>query len=380
MSAFVASALRGERPDFLGFGAVEDDNHFVRVAAAQGVDCLLRRNFMNSGAWPRLSASLRTGLDRRAHHESVLEMARQRELTQLLAVLSDAKIRVLVLKGAALAYTHYPEPHLRPCSDLDLLIHRSSLEKTTVELENLGYRRRNSISREAVHSQWTFDRNCVSFKHVVDLHWRISNRPLFGDMLSFEALVPTAVPVKQLGDSARTLSPVDALLFACIHRVAHHNGSHLLIWLYDIKLLAEALSPAEWVFFWQAAVRKRLVGVCEESFAAMASLVGGCSEPVERVLGDRTAAKLSRSNEPSAAYLGVVGTQWRSFRLDLVAARGPVAKLRFLGSHAFPARAYMRDAYGATNHLALARAYVRRATSGAWRAIISQLSSGGITH
>jgi hypothetical protein len=47
------------------------------------------------------------------------------ELKALVAELDKATIPVVVLKGGALATTLYPEPSLRPMSDLDLLIQRS---------------------------------------------------------------------------------------------------------------------------------------------------------------------------------------------------------------------------------------------------------------
>jgi len=48
-------------------------------------------------------------------------MARVVELREVLAALAGAGLPVLLLKGAALAYTLYPEPHLRDRSDTDLL-------------------------------------------------------------------------------------------------------------------------------------------------------------------------------------------------------------------------------------------------------------------
>ena len=71
--------------------------------------------------------------------------------------------------------------------------------------------------------------------------------------------------------------------------------------------------------------------------------------------------------EPSAAYLGVVGSGPRGMRLDLKATTGAAAKLRWVAGHVFPDAQYMRNAYGATNALTLANAYVRRAAQGLWR-------------
>jgi hypothetical protein len=285
---------------------------------------------------------------------------------RVLAGLFEAGVNTLVLKGAALAYTLYPAPHLRPCGDVDLLVKKHHLEEAVAQLEALGYKRLNSISREAVHTQWTFERQACSL-HVIDLHWAISNRPLFANMFSFDELADDARPIKQLGKGAFTPAPVLALLFACIHRVAHHDDSHLLIWVFDIKMLAEGLSPAEWDLFWESAIRKRVVAVCRKSLAVTAALVGIDAEDLQRTIGFRAAMEATR--EPSAAYLGGAGSRWRSFALDLKAAPGAAGKLRFIAGYAFPDPKYMRNAYGVTNRFGLTKAYVRRAALGTWRAM-----------
>ena len=57
--------------------------------------------------------------------------------------------------------------------------------------------------------------------------------------------VPEGVRLRQVLKE-RGLSPVHALLVACIHRVAHHRGTERLIWLLDIHLLASRLEEREW--------------------------------------------------------------------------------------------------------------------------------------
>ena len=50
------------------------------------------------------------------------------------------KIPVVVLKGAALATTLYPDPALRPLSDIDLLVRREHLDAAVQAVKSLGYR------------------------------------------------------------------------------------------------------------------------------------------------------------------------------------------------------------------------------------------------
>ena len=367
--ALVASLLRGESVAFERLSGVEPEQLFLAAAVDHGVDCILRHLLRQRGAWLMLSPTLRAAFDTRARYESLLEVARRNELKRVLDGLYQDDVRTLILKGAGLAYTHYPAPYLRPCCDVDLFIRRDQLLSAAARLQALGYTRTSSMSREAVHTQWMFELRKGSLYHFVDLHWAISNRPLFAAMLSFDELARNAVPIPALGEGAVTPGPVDALLFACIHRVAHHNDSHLLIWLFDVKLLAERFCSTEWERFIALAHRKQLVTVCRETLAVTATLLGGCEEGLQRF--GNLAENSNVVSEESAAYLGGVGSRWRSLVLDLRGAAGTAAKLRLVAGHAFPDPEYMREAYGATSPIALASAYVRRAAIGAWRTMTS---------
>ena len=364
MASLLASILRDEVPGVGLLSRPEAQASFLSAAADHGVDGLVRRNLKQRGSWANMPPAVTTAIDDRAREETVLETLRRREMTKVLAGLQTADVTALVLKGAALAYTHYPAPYLRPCADADVLVSRADRARAVARLGELGYVRVNSVSREAVHAQSTFERRSGSARHVVDFHWAISNRQLFAETLSFDELVQHAVPVRPLGHGVLTPAPVHALLLACIHRIAHHDDSRRLIWLYDIKLLAERLSPQEWDLFLALATQKQLAAVCHQGLTLTALL--GCpaaSLPRVRELGATSRALA----EPSAAYIGGAGGDLRLLTLDLLAARGPCAKFRLVAGHVFPDAAYMRNAYGVTNPLALANAYVRRAALGLWR-------------
>jgi hypothetical protein len=64
---------------------------------------------------------------------------RARVLRQVLAAYQEAGIPALVLKGAALSHLVYPEPGLRPMSDLDLLVPRSEVWRAGRVLAELGF-------------------------------------------------------------------------------------------------------------------------------------------------------------------------------------------------------------------------------------------------
>src|SRR5262249_35556323 len=88
------------------------------------------------GAWP---ARLRPALDTGAGEYAALEYVQRLETRRLLAGLAGLGIRPILMKGAALAYTVYPEPALRPHADIDLLVAPADRERCTAGLAALGY-------------------------------------------------------------------------------------------------------------------------------------------------------------------------------------------------------------------------------------------------
>jgi hypothetical protein len=62
------------------------------------------------------------------------------ELGRVLKAFNEAGIEVIVLKGAALAQTVYPDIALRPMGDIDLLVKEESLKEAEKKLTNLGYK------------------------------------------------------------------------------------------------------------------------------------------------------------------------------------------------------------------------------------------------
>lgn len=82
-------------------------------------------------AWP---ASLGDTAELKA-----LYLLRCHALEQFSEVLTSAKASALLVKGAALASTHYPLPWARPMGDIDVLVKRSELQKLRAGLSRAGW-------------------------------------------------------------------------------------------------------------------------------------------------------------------------------------------------------------------------------------------------
>ena len=176
-------------------------------------------------------------------------------------------MRSIVLKGAALAYTHYPHPCLRPREDFDLLVPESQRNDAVDVLRARAYAPLEMVTGRLVTSQQTFARDAGrGVRHTCDLHWRVSNRAAFSRLLPWERLAAETRPIPAL-DAGEGLAPPHALLMACLHRVAHHFDPPTLIWLYDIHLLASSMSEEDAARFVALAVDSGLAAICARGIA-----------------------------------------------------------------------------------------------------------------
>jgi hypothetical protein len=207
---------------------------------------------------------------------AVIEALRAHELRGLLAALVEAGVRALLLKGAALAYTHYPRPELRPRADTDLMIRVADREAVVRVLTARGYRRPPEIDGDVAIGQLHLLRSdSHGFEHALDVHWRISNARAFADLLTYDELARDSMPVTALGPHAFSPSTPHALLIACIHRVAHHGDAPNLLWLYDIHLLERTLTPDGRDAFVALAAERGMTAVCARSLTLTHDAFGG---------------------------------------------------------------------------------------------------------
>lgn len=290
---------------------------------------------------------------------AALEQSRLDDLRAVLAALAERGVTPLLMKGTPLAYDLYAAPELRPRGDTDLLIAWDQIDIVREAMTALGYAERTGSGDEHGVRQMAFVRN----DHAYDIHWAITNTPVFADVLRYEDLVPRAVRVPRISEHARSLSRVDALLLACIHRVAHHHDSERLIWLVDIALLRDRMSRDEHRQFWQRAAGARVVGVCMRSIEL-------ADDWCARTPHNRAEAFLSdeeiRRDEPSRLFLDRDLTYGRMMLADLGALPWR-ARMQRLWQLAFPPARFMRESFGTRNPLALPWLYVYRGARGVAR-------------
>ncbi len=360
----VCQVLRDEYPAWPAAGGVAFEHRFLHVCREHGVAGLVHHRARLTPAWRDWPADVRAALGREATMRAALDMLREEELIAVLAHLATAGIRTVLLKGTPLAHSHYAEPALRPRCDTDVLIPIADREAAACTLEAIGYRRENAVSGRLVSYQACFHRKAGSVDHVLDMHWRINNSQLFARALRFDAAYARSVAVPRLGPWARALCPPHALLLACMHRASHLHADggdgNRLIWLYDIHLLATALSAEEWQQFAAlcAATQTRRIGL--DAFAATHTAFATAFPAA--VVGQMAA---SATGELSAQYLNA--NRWRLLLTDLRGLATWRDRATLLRESCFPPAEYMLARYHLRSGWRLPWWYARRAIAGAWK-------------
>ncbi|HYR27744.1 MAG TPA: nucleotidyltransferase family protein, partial [Thermoanaerobaculia bacterium] len=196
--------------------------------------------------------------------------------------------------------------------------------------------------------------------HMYDVHWAVANTPVFAGALPFDELLARSVALPAISEHARGLSHVDALLLACIHRVAHHHDSERLIWLCDIALLRDRMSEEEHRAFWRLAVERRIVGICVRSVELAGDWMSRPNRyPPEDYL---TPVEVAR-DEPSRTFMNRRITRGRVLAANLRALPWRSRAWR-LWQLAFPPRRFMERSFGTRSRLALPWLYVYRGARG----------------
>jgi hypothetical protein len=265
-----------------------------------------------------------------------------RELEHLVARLADRGMAPLVVKGAHLAHTVYSAPALRPRADTDLLIDPADHAGTVDALIACGYVGSARTNGAVILGQFGFERRLpVNVTHYVDVHWRPAAPLLFDRAVEVRAIAADACPIPALGSHARGPSPPDALALACIHLVAHHWDQILLIWLEDIRLLADALDDEE---------RQQLV---DRAAAGSYTVVLNAALRTARLYFesaglDRTIGAVAphvNDSESASALIRDGRRKIDDLWLDLRHARWR-QRARLLREHVLPPADYMRARFG----------------------------------
>ena len=178
-------------------------------------------------------------------HVTELSERNQRLLNGLhdvAAIFEEAKLRLLVFKGPALAIDAYGDLSLRECGDLDLLLHRDDFEPAAKLLESHGFkccwdRAEGATVRQVFACE--FDRDGVR----LDVHWDLAPG-WFNYKVDFDQFCDAGVPLTPQSHFVKKIRPEDSIVVLCIHGAKH--WWERLRWIGDIAELINSGQIKDW--------------------------------------------------------------------------------------------------------------------------------------
>jgi Uncharacterised nucleotidyltransferase len=353
------AVLRGEAAHPPG----ENDREFIGLCVDQGIAPLVECRLRACNLLDLLPLAIRSALHQATLEAAAMVRLRERELAIILEALAAADVPAFVIKGAALARTHYADPRLRPAGDVDLLLRREDLKRCRLALTTIGYSAANETAGRFVTYQHHLIAPAGRGAVVLDVHWKLNNPQLFAEVLTFEEIAAEAVPVSALGPHARCPSAIHALLHAAVHRVAHGAHTPDLLTLSDIHHIFSALTPGEMRRFASLAARRQMAAVALSSLTLAQDWFG---TTVPAAVVDELAARASAQEEPSAAYLRPMRPV-DVLASDLAALDGWRKRTQLIREHVLPPASYMLQAYGVSSRALLPALYAHRLVAGARR-------------
>lgn len=197
------------------------------------------------------------------------------ELARLLRLLGEAGIRVVPLKGVALAQSLYGDPAARVCADIDILVPADEVVQARRLILANGYSSQFTEEFFVKHQlHTTADCSLISQRepltYLVEVHWTLL-QDSFKDMEATAELWAQARPADFFAVRAWDLTPEWQFLYLSFH-AAYHKWNTLK-WLADIHELCIS-TPVNWRQVEENTARYDLEAVAKPALAACALLFG----------------------------------------------------------------------------------------------------------
>ncbi len=191
------------------------------------------------------------------------------QINPVCSLLTEAGIPYLILKGAALAHSVYPDPALRPMDDFDLLVKPADVMRTLTVLRELQWEKKHGEPVVEGNYRFRHEATLENKSGVeLDLHWRIfvaapldaGDAPWWND--------PDTVIIR--GQSHPTLTPEMHLLHTIRHGLARTQITTLR-WAADACFLLRRFGGTmDWSRLVSETQRLRAVPAVREGLAWLA--------------------------------------------------------------------------------------------------------------
>lgn len=178
--------------------------------------------------------SAERALRAQARNAAAHAMKLHRLLLDTLALLEPRGLEPVLMKGWGFAARYWPDPLLRPASDVDLLVEPEALIGIERAMAKLGLTQLKDPGEDDVFEH----HHHISFSGpagLVEVHFRLL-AGFGGAKLGDEAVFNRCRRATLEGHAVRYLAPEDELVY-----LAAHAAQHLFLrlgWLHDLKLVA----------------------------------------------------------------------------------------------------------------------------------------------
>ncbi|MBI5034856.1 MAG: nucleotidyltransferase family protein [Chloroflexi bacterium] len=350
----------------IGFGIVEKPFELkpitdaawaetVRLAEEHDVSAWLYFVLKDSDSITQIPLQVREHLRAAFLKRSVNLQLREAQLARLLPLLVQDGINPIFLKGAALAYTVYPNPICRGMGDLDLWVTADEMLRAQAILEAMGYQWRDKsdrpfeIQKRLGGEVQLFGGNMID--GMIELHWSaFPGEWMWRTAHVDEEGIRNRARRGQLGpQSVLVFSPEDTLIQLAAHfAISHQLGSPWLRALLDMALLIQ-MNTIQWNWVIQRAHSWRLASMMYLVLSLLHELIGQPSKQIlnqlSPVLPHRAIIERMANLASVAKKRDIRGGPRRFLFLLLIIDRWQDV-LRLLGRALWPESEWLQARYG----------------------------------
>jgi len=242
--------------------------------------------------WLRVSSAQEAELIGRQREAMLRSLAIERLLVRLATSLDEASVPFVVLKGAAVAHTAYPDPEWRPFGDLDILVRGQDWHHALGIVQNLGFRRDLPEPHRGFDVRFGKAATHTNEEGLqLDLHRMLTLGP-FGLWIEPDELFAGTTQLVLGGRRLRRLDDASLFLHACVHASLGWRPP-LLLPLRDVVQIATAL-PVYRAVVIERARDWRLGAVVHHAVATASELCGGTSGVLPRLVDGLVAGPRER--------------------------------------------------------------------------------------
>lgn len=318
--------------------------NLVNMAVQQAVSSLLFYQLKAKDLLPLVPAEMRETMRMNYRANTFTNMRYFKTLLVIANAFSSAGISMIVLKGAYLAKTIYPNIGLRKLGDLDLLVQKKDLFDAVSIILDLGYQPviPFSLDREPLYKE--LPHFIKDDSPILDLHWSIDhNRGLSVDVNELWNKAKL-FPLEEL--NLLCLKPNDLLVHLCIHIAYSHNFEFTLRPYCDIQhLIAHFSTSLDWT---SVVAKSRLWGAEKGVYLSLRFAF----EHLEAEVPEEVLDQLSEGENADPTYrlirpqiLSVYGKPKLTPDLARLSTASSLDKIDILYKRFFPARIEMAYLY-----------------------------------